>query len=210
MKRFILLLLCLSLSSCFDITEKIIHHDNQSGEYTITIDFSRSWLKAKTAICLEEVDGEKIPNEDEINQKLADFKRTASAIEGISNVTTSADFSDYIFIIKLNYANLNALNTVMNSVNKQTNRKYFNFDTLSGFERIAAYPIPKKLANDPKKKEDLQEANVISIYTFDKNVNAVTNNQSKISKNKKTVFLMQSAYNVFQNPTIMNNRIQFN
>ncbi|WP_459640981.1 hypothetical protein [Flavobacterium sp. CGRL2] len=69
MKKFLALFCCLLLTSCFEITERIKHHDDQSGEYTLMIDFSRSWFKTKSAIWLEEVDGVKIPNEQEISQK---------------------------------------------------------------------------------------------------------------------------------------------
>lgn len=195
------------LTSCFEITERIKHHDDQSGEYTLMIDFSRSWFKTKSAIWLEEVDGVKIPNEQEISQKLDDFKIKASKIEGISNVSTKADFDNYVFIIKLNYANLKALNTVVNSINNQREQIHFSSNA-KNFERIASYPIPEKVVNDPKKKKDLEEASIIAIYTFDKDILSVNNANSKISKNKKTVFLKQSMYSVLKKSTLMNNTIQ--
>jgi hypothetical protein len=171
------------------------------------IDFSRSWFKTKSAIWLEEVDGVKIPNEQEISQKLDDFKIKASRIEGISNVSTKADFDNYVFIIKLNYANLKALNTVVNSINNQREQIHFSSNA-KNFERIASYPIPEKVVNDPKKKKDLEEASIIAIYTFDKDILSVNNANSKISKNKKTVFLKQSMYSVLKKSTLMNNTIQ--
>jgi len=195
------------LTSCFEITERIKHHDDQSGEYTLMIDFSKSWFKTKSAIWLEEVDGVKIPNEQEISQKLDDFKIKASKIEGISNVSTKADFDNYVFIIKLNYANLKALNTVVNSINNQREQIHFSSNAKT-FERIASYPIPEKVVNDPKKKKDLEEASIIAIYTFDKDILSVNNANSKISKNKKTVFLKQSMYSVLKKSTLMNNTIQ--
>lgn len=207
MKKFLAFCCCMLLTSCFEITERIKHHDDQSGEYTLMIDFSRSWFKTKSAIWLEEVDGVKIPNEQEISQKLDDFKIKASRIEGISNVSTKADFDNYVFIIKLNYANLKALNTVVNSINNQREQIHFSSNA-KNFERIASYPIPEKVVNDPKKKKDLEEASIIAIYTFDKDILSVNNANSKISKNKKTVFLKQSMYSVLKKSTLMNNTIQ--
>ena len=207
MKKFLAFCCCMLLTSCFEITERIKHHDDQSGEYTLMIDFSKSWFKTKSAIWLEEVDGVKIPNEQEISQKLDDFKIKASKIEGISNVSTKADFDNYVFIIKLNYANLKALNTVVNSINNQREQIHFSSNA-KNFERIASYPIPEKVVNDPKKKKDLEEASIIAIYTFDKDILSVNNANSKISKNKKTVFLKQSMYSVLKKSTLMNNTIQ--
>ncbi len=197
------------MTSCFEITEKIKHHDNQSGDYTLIVDFSKSWFKTKSAMWLEEVDGVKIPNEEEITQKLLDFKRTASKIEGIANLSTKTDFDHYIFTIQFTYQNLKALNAVVNVINKQKNQVHFNSNGKT-FERIASYPVPEKLVKDPKKKTDLEQANIIAVYTFDKNIAGATNGNSKIAKNKKTIFLKQSMYNVLKKSSLMNNTIQLN
>jgi len=207
MKKLFAICCCLFLTSCFEITERIKHHDDQSGEYTLMVDFSQSWLKTRSAIWLEEVDGVKIPNEQEIIQKLNDFKAKVSKIEGISNVSTKTDFDKYIFIIKLDYKNLKALNEVVNTLNKQKNQIHFTGDS-KGFERVASYPIPENLLKDDKKKEDLEKASIIAIYTFDRDIATTKNPNSKISKNKKTVFLKQSMYSVLKKSSLMNNEIQ--
>ena len=209
MKKILVLCCCWLLTSCFEITEKIKHHDNQSGDYTLIVDFSKSWFKTKSAMWLEEVDGVKIPNEEEITQKLLDFKRTASKIEGIANLGTKTDFDHYIFTIQFTYQNLKALNAVVNVINKQKNQVHFNSNGKT-FERIASYPVPEKLVKDPKKKTDLEQANIIAVYTFDKDIAGATNSYSKIAKNKKTIFLKQSMYNVLKKSSLMNNTIQLN
>ena len=209
MKKILVLCCCWLLTSCFEITEKIKHHDNQSGDYTLIVDFSKSWFKTKSAMWLEEVDGVKIPNEEEITQNLLDFKRTASKIEGIANLSTKTDFDHYIFTIQFTYQNLKALNAVVNVINKQKNQVHFNSNGKT-FERIASYPVPEKLVKDPKKKTDLEQANIIAVYTFDKNIAGATNGNSKIAKNKKTIFLKQSMYNVLKKSSLMNNTIQLN
>ncbi|MCV9932383.1 hypothetical protein OIU80_08815 [Flavobacterium sp. LS1R47] len=206
MKKILALCCCFLLTGCFEITERIKHHDNQSGEYTLMVDFSKSWFKTKSAIWLEEVDGVKIPNEQEITKKLADFKAKALKIDGITNVNTKTDFENYIFIIKLNYANVKALNAVVNTINNQTDQIHFSSNA-KGFERIASYPVPENLVKDPKKKQDLEQANIISIYTFDRDIASTDNPNSKISKNKKTVFLKQSMYGVLKKSSLMNNTI---
>ena len=208
-EEILVLCCCWLLTSCFEITEKIKHHDNQSGDYTLIVDFSKSWFKTKSAMWLEEVDGVKIPNEEEITQKLLDFKRTASKIEGIANLSTKTDFDHYIFTIQFTYQNLKALNAVVNVINKQKNQVHFNSNGKT-FERIASYPVPEKLVKDPKKKTDLEQANIIAVYTFDKDIAGATNGNSKIAKNKKTIFLKQSMYNVLKKSSLMNNTIQLN
>ena len=209
MKKLIILSICLLLTSCFEITEKIKHNSDQSGDYSLVVDFSSSWFKTKSAIMLEEVDGVSIPNEEDIKSKLAQFRAEASKIKGISKISTSYDFNTYIFKINFSYNSLETLNAVLNVMDKKNNLVHFKNNN-GKFERIASYPLPKNLIKNEDKKEDLLKANIIAVYTFDKDVSMVQNANSKLSKSKKTVFLKQNIWNVLNNNKLMNNSISFN
>ncbi len=209
MKNMIFLIICLLLTGCFEVTEKIKHNNNQSGDYSLVVDFSSSWLKTKSAILLEEVDGVSIPSEEEIKTKLAQFRADASKIKGASKISTSYDFSNYVFKINFSYNSLETLNAVLNTIDKKNN--FVHFKNNNGkFERIASYPLPKNLIKNDDKKEDLLKANITAVYTFDKDVATVQNPNSKLSKSKKTVFLKQNIWNVLKNNNLMNNAISFN
>ena len=80
------------LTGCFEITELVKHNKDNSGNYSLVIDFSPSWLKVRTAIALGEVDGVSIPSEEEIKSKLANFRNKASKIKGVSKISSSYDF----------------------------------------------------------------------------------------------------------------------
>ena len=209
MKKLIILSICLLLTSCFEITEKIKHNSDQSGDYSLVVDFSSSWFKTKSAIMLEEVDGVSIPNEEDIKSKLAQFRAEASKIKGISKISTSYDFNTYIFKINFSYNSLEILNAVLNAIDKKNTLVHFKNNN-GKFERIASYPLPKNLIKNEDKKEDLLKANIVAVYTFDKDVAMVQNANSKLSKSKKTVFLKQNIWNVLNNNKLMNNSISFN
>ena len=209
MKKLFILGICLLLTSCFEITEKINHNSNQSGDYSLVIDFSNSWLKTKSAILLEEVDGVSIPNEEDIKSKLAQFRADASKIKGTSKISTSYDFNTYVFKINFSYNSIETLNAVLNTIDKKNSLVHFKNNN-GRFERIASYPLPKDLAKKEDKKEDLLKANITSVYTFDKDVATVQNPNAKLSKSKKTVFLKQNIWNVLNNNKLMNNSISFN
>lgn len=209
MKKLIILSICLLLTSCFEITEKIKHNSDQSGDYSLVVDFSSSWFKTKSAIMLEEVDGVSIPNEEDIKSKLAQFRAEASKIKGISKISTSYDFNTYIFKINFSYNSLETLNAVLNAIDKKNTLVHFK-NTNGKFERIASYPLPKNLIKNEDKKEDLLKANIVAVYTFDKDVAMLQNANSKLSKSKKTVFLKQNIWNVLNNNKLMNNSISFN
>ncbi|MBP7319347.1 MAG: hypothetical protein KA980_14270 [Flavobacterium sp.] len=209
MKKLIILSICLLLTSCFEITEKIKHNSDQSGDYSLVVDFSSSWFKTKSAIMLEEVDGVSIPNEEDIKSKLAQFRAEASKIKGISKISTSYDFNTYIFKINFSYNSLETLNAVLNAIDKKNTLVHFKNNN-GKFERIASYPLPKNLIKNEDKKEDLLKANIVAVYTFDKDVAMVQNANSKLSKSKKTVFLKQNIWNVLNNNKLMNNSISFN
>lgn len=208
MKKLILFSICLLLTSCFEITEKIKHNSDQTGDYSLTVDFSDSWLKMKSAIMLEKVDGVTIPNEEDIKSKLTQFRAEASKIKGVSKVSTSYDFNNYIFKINFSYSSIEVLNKVLNVVDKKSNLVHFK-ETNGKFERIASYPLPKNLIKNDDKKEDLLKANITAVYTFDKEVASVQNPNCKLSKSKKTVFLKQNIWNVLNNNKLMNNSISF-
>ena len=208
MNKILLLFLCFIFTSCFDVTERIYHKNNNSGNYTLVVDFSKSWFKTKSAIWLEEVDGVTIPNEDEIKIKLAEFRSKSSQIEGISNISTKYDFNSYIFTFKFSYNSINALNSVLNSMDKNNDLIHFT-NSKGNFERIASYPIPKKIVDKEDKKDDLLQANIIAIYSFEKEVSKIKNQNAKVSKSNKTVFLKQNVWSVLKNNTLMNNTISF-
>jgi hypothetical protein len=212
MKKITLFALLSLLSSCFDITEKIKQNRNQSGEYSLVIDFSRSWLKTKSAILLGSVGGINIPSEEKIKTKLAFFKKEASKIKGISNFNTLSDFDNYRITIGFSYQSLEDLNSVLNIFNKsdnldQSNNLAYFKETDGRFERVANFPLPKNLAKHEDKKEDLQAANLTTIYTFEKEIVSVQNPNSKISKSKKTVFLKHNVWAVLKNNILLNNSI---
>ena len=209
MKNLLILSFCLLLTSCFEITEKIKHNGDQSGDYSLVVDFSNSWFKTKSAIMLEEVDGVSIPNEEDIKSKLAQFRAEASKIKGVSKISTSYDFNTYIFKINFSYNSLETLNAVLNAIDKKNTLVHFKNNN-GKFERIASYPLPKNLIKNEDKKEDLLKANIVAVYTFDKDVAMVQNANSKLSKSKKTVFLKQNIWNVLNNNKLMNNSISFN
>ncbi len=208
MKKVLILFFCLLLTSCFDVTEKIKHNTNQSGDYSLIVDFSNSWARTKAAIFLGEVDGEKIPSEEEIKEKLKDFRTKASKIKGASKISTSYDFDTYIFKINFSYNSIETLNAVLNSIEGKSSFVHFK-STNDNFERIASYPFPKNLKQKEDKKEDLTKAKITTAYTFEKEVNTVLNAKSKISKSKKTVVLKHSIWDVISNNTLMNNTISF-
>ena len=209
MKKLFILSICLLLTSCFEITEKIKHNGDQSGDYSLVVDFSSSWFKTKSAIMLEEIDGVSIPNEEDIKSKLTQFRTEASKIKGVSKISTSYDFNTYIFKINFSYNSLETLNAVLNVMDKKNNLVHFKNNN-GKFERIASYPLPKNLIKNEDKKEDLLKANIIAVYTFDKDVSMVQNAKSKLSKSKKTVFLKHNIWNVLNNNKLMNNSISFN
>jgi hypothetical protein len=97
---------------------------------------------------------------------------------------------------------------VLNTIDKET--KLDHFKEVDGvFERIASYPIPEKLKEKKDKKEDLEEAKITAVYTFDKQIKTAQNINSKYSKSKKTVFLKHNVWNVLNDNSLMNNSISF-
>jgi hypothetical protein len=122
-----------------------------------------------------------------MKQKLAQFRSDASKVKGASKISTSYDFSNYVFKLNFSYDSLEALNAVLNTIDKETKLVHFK-ETNGVFERIASYPIPENLKEKKDKKEDLEEAKITAVYTFDKAVKSAQNSNTKLSKSKKNGF----------------------
>ena len=209
MTKVYLFSLCLVLTSCFQITEKIHQYSNESGQYSLMVDFSESWFKTKSAIFLGEVDGVRIPEKMEIKKRLMEYKRDALKIQGISKVETSYDFNNYIFSIRFSYSTIASLNAALNLINYDQG-EFIHFKFNDGlFERIASYPLPEDLKTKEKRKETLSAALITAVYTFDKTIYGIKNPEGKLSKSKKTVFLRHTVWDVLQDNSLMNNSIRF-
>lgn len=209
-------LFAILLSGCFEMVEEVTYKDASSGDYMLTMNCSKSKTRLKTLMTLDSFLGVKIPNQARIN---AYFNAAVNAIkktEGITKVTSTRDFENFIFTVSFTFDKTEHLDKAINEAAKACTRKktlpYFNVFGMSS-TAFTRYQTPgdsmaKRAKNNPNLKL-LAGATVVSIYRFPKEVKSVSNSKAKISPNKKAVMLKQDIIDIISTPSIFTNTITF-
>lgn len=162
-KIFLFLFSIFSLTSCFDILDKINMKADGSGEYSIILNASKSKTRIASISKMETINGKAVPKKAEIQAKVNEAAAVFKTVPGISNVKTSADFDNYIIKLSCNFKKIENIN--------------------DGIEKLKAKKIIGKMI--PAQLY----ANNVAAKTFTKNkINTFKNDYEKLSKADKEVF----------------------
>lgn len=204
----------LFLTSCFEVVEELDLKIDASGTFTYTINMSQSKLELNTALKLDTFMGVKIPTEGDIRMDMERARKVVASSNGISKGTYTADFENYIFIYKIQFDSLTALNNALedayDALNKKGNRvlkdrllmprnvltRQSNLDSLGLFNKL-----------NSKKKESLKDATYTCVYRFESAVESVSNKNARTSKNGKAVMLRSNFKSLLNNESTLRNNI---
>src|SRR5690606_1097466 len=98
MKKYMGVLLiigCLTLSSCFDLVEQIDMNHQGAGTIKATLNLSKSRTKVASLLKMKQFNGIHIPSEATIKQEMEQVVRTLKSTAGISGVQYNLDFHNY-------------------------------------------------------------------------------------------------------------------
>lgn len=214
---FCSLLLC---TSCFEILEEINLNKDGTGRITVTANLSKSKSKLASVMLLDSVNGYKVPSKDDINLAIKNAIDHLGKTEGISNIEKSVDFDNYIFSISCDFKSVENVNSIFKElITKQNKREKTNFNTTNfsynnanhQFKRHFRYDGSVKKTFNSLKQEDkkvFNDASYTTIYRFKSPVKSVSNSASKISPNKKAVFLRVAAMSLISGEKTVENTIQ--
>ncbi|SEG24053.1 hypothetical protein [Sphingobacterium lactis] len=213
----LILVCCLSLTSCFDIVEEINLKTNGSGSIQGTLNLSKSRTKAASLMKLDKIDGFKIPSEAEIRREMATVVRLLQNTKGISNVKHTLDFKNYIASISCDFQNVQALNAYTATLAKHFKSNlntYSNYSYNAGsksFVRTYKHnPDATKEFNKlrAENQKSFDQAYYTSIYRFQDHVQKQNNGSGKISPNKQAVMVKVSIPSLARGTTNLANTIQ--
>lgn len=217
MRNFILFIfLCFTLSSCIEILDDITFNPDGSGEFNYTINLSSSKLKINSILALDSLDGKKVPSKLEIQEKVSDLIGVLNCQEGIKGVTLEDNYDNYIFKVSLHFDNveslLNAFKETMKASGNAAEEYVSNDNWVSwdGVTLIRQIPDLSSFKFRLVKNEDqelMRNGMYTSISRFDSTVEKIENPSAILAKNNKAVMLRSSLFDVFGNPSIMNNTI---
>ncbi len=217
---FLLLLVCsLSFQSCFEIVEQISFNNDGSGSMQLTLNLSKSRTKLNSISKMKSINGHDIPSNGEIQGKLKDVEQVMKKTAGISAVSSTVDFTNYIAVLNCNFKNVASLNSMIKNISnidggnapKGIENTYAYDPTTKAFTRQNKLPLKdyyKKVSNADK--EIFTNAFYTSIYKFEGTVKSTSNAQSKTSASKKAVMIKHDALEIISGAKSIENKITLN
>lgn len=197
LRLFLLFTPLLFLTSCFDILDKVNLKADGTGEYTIILNASKSKTRLASIAKMETINGKKVPQKSEIENKINEAAKIFRATPGITNVKTSMDFDNYILKLSCNFKNIENINAGLEKLKSQkilgkmvptqiyshsAEKKSLTRNKVSTFK--ADYDKMSKAD-----KEIFNDAKYTSIMQFENTVKSQTNSSYMLSPNKKALKL---------------------
>lgn len=209
------LFLVFTMSSCVDIFDELILHNDGSGTYKYTINLSASKVKINSVLALDSLDGQRVPKLPEIKTRIQEYKDKLEAKEGISNVKVDANYDDFVFKFSCDFTNLTALqNAVKELIKEQSKEKndpmfsetWLTWDGTTMERSIPNFqsPIHRLKAED---QEALKNGKYISVTRFDSPIAKCDHPQAQINPSKTAVMVKASTHAVASNPSLLKNTI---
>ncbi|PRD56282.1 hypothetical protein [Sphingobacterium gobiense] len=214
---FLLLIIsCLTLSSCFDLVEQIDMNHKGSGTIKATLNLSKSRTKVASLLKMKQFNGIDIPSETSIKQEMGKIVRTLKSTQGISNVQYNLDFNNYIATLSCSFEHIQALNDFSKALSGQFKTPITSYNSYrynratKTFTRSYTYSpnLAKEFSKIPNDDKGLfAEAYYTNIIRFDKNIQSQSHKNAKISANKQAVFLKVKATDLINGSTSLTNTI---
>lgn len=205
--------LMLSLNSCFEIIEEITIYEDGKGEAGLTVNLSQGKAKLSSMMLMDSIKGNAVPSKAEILEELETAKMIAEKTDGLSNVSLTANFDDFIFELNCNFDSVECLNHFVYNLENYYTEREIPLKTLFSYQnnqyiRNADYLIPNEHKRMiAEEKGSLLNARYISIVRFPFEVKAVSNEKARLAKNKKAVMLKVGGDKLLENTHSVTNKI---
>lgn len=196
-KYFFLFCIFLSLTSCFDIIDKISLKADGSGEYAVIVNASKSKTRLQSISKMETINGKKVPKKSEIESKVNQASSIFKSVSGISNVKTSLDFDNFIIKLSCNFKKIENINSGLeqlkakNIIGKTVPTQLYKQNVAEKTfirNKIGSYKNEyDKLSKADK--EIFSDATYTSILQFENVIKSQTNNSYTVSPNRKAIKL---------------------
>lgn len=202
-RHLLLVIISFSLVSCFEIIEDVQVNKDGSGTIKYIVNFSQSSSKIKSLLLAGEVDGKKIPTEEELQKDFEEICITSKKAKGISEVIYKSDFDNFIFTYKANFNSLSSVNAAIDSIktskgNDSLGVPYFSYNSSSKTFKRKGDDIIEKLRGRMTSSQQLifTGATYTCLYRFFTEISNVKPSGIALSASKKNSFnkLYMSSY----------------
>ena len=213
----LLFVFCLLVfQSCIEIMDELTIHDDGSGTLKYAINLSSSRVKVNSILALDSLDGKKVPSIEEIKTKVSLFKKTLSLQNGVSNISISENYVDFIFKFECDFVSIDLLqeglrksfSLVLNDKPILVSDFYWLFWDSKVLERSVPSIATNKLNGITENDLSLLKTGTYtSITRFDRGVERFENPLSKLSKDKKALMLRTDTYSLKEKHSLLENTI---
>ncbi|MFM2358951.1 MAG: hypothetical protein RLY16_944 [Bacteroidota bacterium] len=202
--------------SCFDIVEQVFIKQDGSGNFQITLNFSKSKTKLNSMMKMKTVNGHPVPSQQEIKDRVAGIEKSVAKIGGISQVKSQLDFDNFIATFSCSFSKVNQLNLAVQKINAEEKGNKENVGNLfqhdnqqKTFSRLNTLSLKKEYDKmTSADREIFTGASYTTIYKFEQSVVSVSNAAAKVAPSKKAVLLRQNVLDIITNKKNIDNKIQ--
>ena len=196
--------------------DELTIHDDGSGTLKYAINLSSSRVKVNSILALDSLDGKKVPSIDEIKTKVSLFKKTLSLQNGISNISISENYVDFIFKFECDFTSIDLLQEGLRKTFSITlNDKSIlasDFSWLFWDSKVLERSVPSIATNKLNGITEndlslLKTGTYTSITRFVRGVERFENPLSKLSKDKKALMLRTDTYSLKEKHSLLENTI---
>lgn len=214
--RILCFLLIPVLTGCVEIIDDLSLNKDGSGTFKYTINLSSSKIKVNSFLALDSLNGKKVPSIEEISNRADKIVDLLKARSGISNVSFSADYDNFIFKLSCDFASLDHLQRAIREIVRsetgskdvpELDHKWLTYEDNMLIRSIPQITVNKARELNPEDRESLRTGNYTSITRFEKEVVRCENSGCVISKNKKAVMVRTDPYSLTQKPDLLDNTI---
>lgn len=211
-----ILLSSILFTSCIEIIDDILIHDDGSGVFKYTVNLSSSKVKINSILALDSLKGKRVPELSEIKEKIYLFKKSLSNQKGISNVLIEENYTDFIFKFSCNFSSPGVLQTgIENSISEISENQVFldpKYKWIQWDGNVLSRTIPditsdKLKTLDSKDDELLKLGTYTAISRFDRKIEKFDNPNAKLSKSITATMLKVDTYSLKENENLIDNRI---
>ncbi len=203
-----------TMTACFDITEEITVNKNGSGTYMSVTDASKLSEQLQMLAAMDTT-GQLIPKmkftlDSSFNEN---FKQYAT-LKGVSKIKVDTSKA-YVYKVTLDFADIDALNAVMNVDKKEAAQKNLYTWSKGKLTRkdSGIGGMGEMDMEDEQQKEMakgmLKDMKYSIIYHLPKKVSGMTNKEAKLSDDKKTVTLECSLLDIIDKKVSLSNEVKY-
>ncbi|MDX1349677.1 MAG: hypothetical protein R3279_05490 [Putridiphycobacter sp.] len=213
-KTIVLGLLAILMTSCFEMIEDVTVHKDGSGHVKLILNASQSKTDINALLIVKEVNGYRIPTIPEFKSKLSLLMDSIKRSPGFSNVKYSFDDQNFILVFEADFDKIERLNDGIYQLWHKHDPINAKPESYYGFSNNQFYRQPGQLFNalyakmKPGDRTVLQGATYTMLFRFSQNILSKKNDATKISNNKKVVFLKLPLQLMLEKPSYWFNIIE--